>query len=274
MTERQKYLFDLQGYVLVEDVLTADECALAIEHITARMKPMTKTPDGYEANGTWYVAGNLLEAGAPFIRLIDHPTIIAVLQEIISPDLRLEGAYSFVRLKGCPPFEMHGGHRGGRVNFRYEVHNQQIYTGLTVVSFTLQDISESDGGFACIPGSHKSDFAVPAADRAELFAVGGPLARTIAAPKGSAIIFTETLAHGAASWQQSEPRYGLFYKYNDRAAIYHDQGHRRPSQAAFELMTDEQKCYFNTAWQAFGPNGRHTNNVPEFGVPTMSESKP
>ena len=30
MNERQKYLFDLQGYVLVEDVLNAEECELAI----------------------------------------------------------------------------------------------------------------------------------------------------------------------------------------------------------------------------------------------------
>jgi len=29
-------------------------------------------------------------------------------------------------------------------------------------------------------------------------------------------------------------------------------------------MTEEQKCYFNTAWQAFGPEGRHRNDVPEF----------
>jgi len=227
---------------------------------------MEKTPDGYDSNGTWHAASGLLETGEPFIKLIDHPRLLEVLQEIINPMLRLEGAYSFVRFKGCPPFEMHGGHRGGRVNFRYEVHNGQIYTGLTVISFNLQDVGEEDGGFACIPGSHKSDFSVPAADRKELFAVGGPLVRTIPAPRGAAVIFTETLAHGAATWQRDDaPRYGLFYKYNDRSAIYHDQGHRRPGQAAFDLMTDAQKCFFNTAWQAFGPGNRHTNDVPDFG---------
>jgi hypothetical protein len=265
MTERQKYLFDLQGYLLVEDVLTSEECDRAIDKIMTRVRPMAKTPDGYDANGTWYSASNLLEAGEPFIKLIDHPKIVDVLSHIISPNLRLEGAYSFVRHKGCPPFEMHGGHRGGSVNFRYYVHNHRIFTGLTVVSFNLQDITEADGGFACIPGSHKSDFAVPAEDRKELFAIGGPLVRNIPSPKGSAVIFTETLAHGAASWQRDAPRYGLFYKYNDRAAIYHDQNIRRPDPEAFAMMTDEQKCYFNTAWEAFGPENRHKNNVPEFG---------
>ena len=33
MTERQKYLFDLQGFVVVENVLTMEECDLAVEKI-------------------------------------------------------------------------------------------------------------------------------------------------------------------------------------------------------------------------------------------------
>lgn len=264
MTEREKYLFDLQGFVVVEDVLSDADCDQAIDKITAHMKPMDKTPDGYDANGSWYNAASLFNYGQPFINLIDHPKLVSVLSDIIGPMLRLESAYSFVRYKGCPPFEMHGGHRGGRVNFRYYVQNNQIHTGLTVVAFALQDIAGKDGGFACIPGSHKSDFAVPAEDRKELFAHNGPLVQNIPMPKGSATIFTETLAHGAASWQHETPRYGLFYKYNDRAAIYHDQNDRRPEKTAIDMMTKEQRCYFNTAWQAFGPERRNRNDVPDW----------
>lgn len=265
MNERQKYLFDLQGYLLVEGVLSDEDCDAAIAKIKARVEPMEKTPNGYDANGTWGSATCLYEAGEPFIKLIDHAAIIAVLTEIIGPQLRCESCYSFVRHKGCPPFEMHGGHRGGRVNFRYAVHNGQIHTGLTVVSIALQDIREEDGGFACIPGSHKSDFSVPAEDREELFALGGPLVRNIGALRGAAIIFTETLAHGAASWQNDEPRYGLFYKFNDRATIYHAQEPRQPSAEAFALMTDNQKCYFNLAYQSFGPEANRNNDQPQFG---------
>ena len=266
MTDRQKYLFDLHGFIVVEDVLTDDECDLAIEKIKERMKPMSKTPDGYDSNGTWFSTGALLDSGDPFIGLIDQAKTTAVLKEIIAPKLRLESAYSFVRTKGCPPFEMHGGHAGGSVNFRYYVRGNHIFTGLTVISFTLQKISQSDGGFACIPGSHKSDFVLPAEDRAELFQVDGPLVQNIPSPKGSAVIFTETLAHGANTWQNDEPRYGLFYKYNDRSAIYHCQEIRRPSDPAFSLMTEEQKSYFNHAWQAFGPANNPRNEQPEFGL--------
>jgi ectoine hydroxylase-related dioxygenase (phytanoyl-CoA dioxygenase family) len=266
MTDRQRYLFDLQGFVVVEDVLSHAECDLAIAKIRERMQPMAKTPDGYDSEGTWQVAGNLLEAGEPFLSLIDHEKTNAVLKAIIAPRLRLEGCYSFVRSKGCPVFEMHGGHQGGSVNFRYLAANDRIYTGLTVISFTLQEVTPEHGGFACIPGSHKSAFRLSPEDRKELFAFGGPLVRNVPSPKGSAVIFTETLAHGANSWQDETPRYGLFYKYNDRAAIYHEQGHRRPSDEALAQMSDAQKCYFNSAWEAFGPVGRPRNDVPEFGV--------
>eukprot|EP01045_Picozoa_sp_COSAG04_P020836 COSAG04_NODE_2181_length_4607_cov_19.522099_1_plen_84_part_00 len=57
--------------------------------------------------------------------MIDLPQITSLLSLIVGPQLRLETAYSFIRHKGCPQFEMHGGHRGGRVNFRYSVVRQQ-----------------------------------------------------------------------------------------------------------------------------------------------------
>ena len=52
MNERQKYLFDLQGYLVIEDVLSEADCDLAIAKIKERARPMEKTPDGYDANGT------------------------------------------------------------------------------------------------------------------------------------------------------------------------------------------------------------------------------
>jgi hypothetical protein len=155
-----KYLFDLNGFVVVPDVLDHETCDAAIAAIEARKIPMPKTVNGYESKGTWESAHQLWEAGEPFITMIDLPKIIELLKLIIGPLLRLETAYSFVRHKGGPPLEMHGGHRGGSVNFRYNVVGDSIYTGLTVVGFSLQDISEQSGGFACVPGRWVTLFLV------------------------------------------------------------------------------------------------------------------
>ena len=54
MTATQKYLFDLHGFVIVEDVLSAAQCELAKSKIRDRMQPLEQTPDGYDARGTWY----------------------------------------------------------------------------------------------------------------------------------------------------------------------------------------------------------------------------
>ncbi len=118
--------------------------------------------------------------------------------------------------------------------------------------------------------SHKSDFHVPEEYRAELWALEGPssLVKTVATPKGSAVVFTECLAHGAASWQEEEPRYSLFFKYNDRAATYGYPEERRPTDSTFALMNDNQRSFFNRAWSA-NVDGKPTNNPsntkPEFG---------
>ena len=90
MNERQKYLFDLQGYLVIEDVLSEADCDLAIAKIKERARPMEKTPDGYDANGTWHSAAGLYEAGEPFLKLIDHPAITDVLTEIIGSHLRCD----------------------------------------------------------------------------------------------------------------------------------------------------------------------------------------
>ena len=87
--------------------------------------------------------------------------------------------------------------------------------------------------------------------------------QNIPAPKGSAIIFTETLAHGANRWQADEPRYGLFYKYNDRAATYHWQRDRIPGPETMARLTDAQRAFFNSAWEAFGPEDNFRNELPE-----------
>ena len=103
----------------------------------------------------------------------------------------------------------------------------------------------------CRSGSHKTDFPVPEKQREELFAIGGPLVRNVATPKGSAVIFTEALSHGAAVWQRSDkPRYSLFYKYNDRATVNGYPEDRRPSERAFSMMTDAQRAFFNRPWAA------------------------
>ena len=53
MTERQRYLFDLQGFVVVKDVLNGAAWDTAIEKIKTIAEPMPKSTNGYDTHGTW-----------------------------------------------------------------------------------------------------------------------------------------------------------------------------------------------------------------------------
>ena len=89
-----------------------------------------------------------------------------------------------------------------------------IRNGLTVATYALTDAREGDGGFVCIPGSHKTNFmhevpdAVRRHEEIPHYVRNPPLAR------GDVLIFTEALIHGTRGWQGEGERRALLYKYS------------------------------------------------------------
>ena len=72
--------------------------------------------------------------------------------------------------------------------FKYE--NGQMFNGLSVVGFNLCDIGPGDGGFACVPGTHKSNYRFPDEWR-NMQQIMHETVRRCEGPAGSAVIFTE-----------------------------------------------------------------------------------
>jgi hypothetical protein len=84
--------------------------------------------------------------------------------------------------------------------------------GLSVVAFNLNPVDpENDGGFACVPGTHKSNYHFPA-DWRNMQESVHPVVQRIGGPAGSAIIFTEALTHGTLPWTGKGERRTLFMK--------------------------------------------------------------
>jgi ectoine hydroxylase-related dioxygenase (phytanoyl-CoA dioxygenase family) len=87
-----------------------------------------------------------------------------------------------------------------------------MHNGLVVVAYNLRDVNPGDGGFGCVPGSHKSNLPYPAEWRdLEDFM---PHMRKVTGPAGTAILFTEALTHGALPWTGAGERRTLFFKYS------------------------------------------------------------
>ncbi len=262
MTNTERFLFDLQGFLVVENVLTASECAAARRSLDDAKSVAEETPDGIPAEGRWSMAFGLLEFGEPFIKLIDPPPVTRILEGIIAPALRLEHAYSFVYSQGAPPLQLHAGDPDEWLTYHYHVHRNRIRTGMCVVSYVLQNIGEDSGGFVCIPGSHKSNFELSHDERSKLLTLDNPLVRPITAPAGSAIIFTETLIHGARSWREREPRYGLFYKYNDRGARHMHPRNSPATRTVIDRLSSHQRAFFADPWRTGGPVDAVRNSEP------------
>jgi ectoine hydroxylase-related dioxygenase (phytanoyl-CoA dioxygenase family) len=205
ISEMDRYLFDCQGYVVLPQVLDP-------ETVGALRRLLEET-------GWWDVTvpeqtshqGDILSLGPPFWDLMDHPRIEPYLAEWLGPHFRLDHVYPIFKSTGGKAQRLHHGGEPFTSHGYYHVQNGTISCGLTVVTFALTDCGPGDGGFAYVPGSHKSAFPTPAqiVDWTDTSHTA-----TVPMRAGDALIFTEALCHGSAPWTGAHPRISLLYKFS------------------------------------------------------------
>ena len=188
LSASEKYLFDLWGYIKIEGVLSAAEvhaCNAAIDR--HELRRIYRGSDGKLADNDGgganklqgSVGGGMLGWGGAdgdlFRRLNCHPTVCKYLNALLGYGFRMDHAPS---LRVYPPADpedtpapvsgrgsvtgLHGSSGPGwDPHQHYVVREGQIHNGLTVVAWQFKDIGPGDGGFGLIPGSHKSNFALP-----------------------------------------------------------------------------------------------------------------
>lgn len=222
MTELERYLFDLQGFIIVENALTPtqiNELQQIINQIINQHNPSQISPEA-----TYLRFDSLLGWGKPFRDIIDNPSITPYLQEILAGKFRLDHDYIHILRQGKGPVgaNLHGGGTPYDPCQYYDFHQGKMYNGLTAVAYELNDVAPEDGGLACIPGSHKSNFSLPTSIRnleqnpENLH----PCIQKIAVKAGSAIIFTEALSHGTIPWRGKSERRTLFFKYSPHSSAW------------------------------------------------------
>jgi hypothetical protein len=231
MTPEEQFLFDLEGYLVLKQVLSAADVA-ALNAIADKRAPALSEGRAY---------GRVFRAsawGPPYQALIDHPRIVPYLVALLGPQFRLDHDYCIFMARGGTGQELHGGESDENPDHWYKYRDGVMRNGLTVVTFCLSRANDGDGGFCCIPGSHKSHFATSlAADvrsyrRRPHYVVQPPL------EAGDAVIFTEALIHGTAPWTANHERRALLYKYSPGHSAwmneYYDVGE-------YTGLTEQQK---------------------------------
>lgn len=229
MTPEEKFLVDLHGYLVIKNVLTSEEVAELNAIADAKFPPIPGRPDRRH--------GSLISWGAPYQRLIDHPKIVPYLVELIDSKFRLDHDYCIFMEPGAGGGHLHGG-EGHEGDHWYKYRDGQIRNGLCVITFFLSDAAAGDGGFACIPGTHKSNFlsAIPR-DVMEWKRSAAYVVQP-AVEAGDALFFTEALVHGTMTWRAQHERRALLYKYSPGHSAW-SQKYYDPR--AFPDLTEQQR---------------------------------
>ena len=241
MTEQERYLFDLQGFLVVPNALDPEQVAslnaLLDERLAEEVPPEART----------HRFGGLLEWGQAYRDLIDNPRITPYLSQLLGERFRLDHDYADVIRSGKGPIgtTLHGGATPFDPTAYYRYDNGHLRNGLTVVAYNLKDVNPGDGGFAAVPGSHKSNIPFPNEWR-EL-EERQPFVTPVTGPAGSAILFTEALTHGTLPWHGADERRTVFYKYSPNplswAASFYDPNDERLTERQRAILEPPNARY-------------------------------
>ncbi len=223
MDQYEKYFFDLNGYLVVQDALSTEEVSACNDAIDNNIDRIEEREQSLAAESET-LKGELVRCDLtemltwpkpwcdPFRNLLAHPVIVPYLVELLRDGFRLDHLYGIVMRKGAEGLILHGGGTTDDLSHFYQFHNGRMRCGLTVVAWALTDCGPGDGGFACIPGSHKSNYKAPRDVILMDLDIG--VVKHVEAKAGSAIIFTEALTHGTLPWKATRERRAILYKYS------------------------------------------------------------
>jgi ectoine hydroxylase-related dioxygenase (phytanoyl-CoA dioxygenase family) len=277
MSDREKYLYDIQGYLVVPSFLTEEEVDRLNAAFDANRHRMTEDRNS-NTGGSPTLAGN--KRGyfdgmltwekpwcEPFRDLLVHPKIIPYLNTLHGRGWRMDHSpFALFMQKGDEGLILHGpGHNYfGLAAYHYK--NGQMRTGMVVFQYQLADVNEGDGGFCCIPGSHKSNYPMP--DRLRLWQEDQELVKNIPVKKGDLLIFDEATTHGTMPWTADHERRSLLYRYSPHYLHYAGGYHETSYPDWVEELTEAQRAVleppYHYNWPPAGP--------PRLGGPPAAAS--
>lgn len=231
MNARERYFWDLNGHLILRGVLTRSELHAANAAIDAHRDRIRAGEPNRLSRGSTALQGigrpsmggkQLLDLERPycdiFRRMLVHPAVVNRLRVMCGPGFRLDHGPQFIGgVKGTSGHRLHGSGAPHKPNVAYH-HQGEPYIGAVTVSWQLAEVIKNQGGFACVPGSHKSDFDPPDGVTScddHMGAVIQP-----AAQSGDVVFFMDgAQTHGTFPWRNEHERRSILYKFASRTAV-------------------------------------------------------
>lgn len=200
------------GYLHVRSVFDAGE----VEEMRAAIGRILDAVAGteHDENHTWAAVAqeavlkgfhNVQYHDAVFTRAVAHPRLVAVLTELIGPNVQLHHTKMLVKPpeKGAP-FPMHQ-------DYPYFPHERH---SLLAASVHLDDTDEANGCLRVVPGSHRGG-PIEATGPSHTLEVPLEDGTPLPAAAGDAVIFNYLTIHGSGVNTSDRTRRNVLFQYRD-----------------------------------------------------------
>ena len=226
ISEKEFFHWDLCGHLVLREMMDADWLEAANEAIDSNTdqistggsaagdsKPLAGTGVGRSSMGDpWKLPAPY---GEPFQRMIAHPGLIQRLNWIMGSGFECMQCSAFLSGKGSSGHFLHAAGEPAKVTNHYRQQNGRVYSEYINVAWQLRDVTLEDGGFVCIPGSHKASYPMPEGIRTCDDEMG--LVRHVEMKAGDVLLFLASAqTHGAYPWTGEENRRMIFFQYRSR----------------------------------------------------------
>ncbi len=190
-TQKQKYDFDRNGWLLIPSVLSDDDIAEMREFCQQLHETPERIPEPERCT-----------LGGPLQKLADHPVVVGFLNEFLAyPPAASEDCYGFRLEETTPSFTdtppqtqsvLHKGNGLFRLpgdSHLYRCVPGRGWSGLTRATWELTEVTHDTNSLRFITGSHKAAYPIPEAAQKP----NSPLWETYQCPPGSLFLLTESL---------------------------------------------------------------------------------
>ena len=231
LTDMDRYLFDLNGYLVLREALDAEHLRELNAGIDALLPLQVGEWRGHVHGHNYgdddgFNLQQIYEGGEPFERLIDHPAWFEHVKHFVGGEGTFDWHHgplfideNFATLRG--PGEAIGLHSGGHLAVKrtqYGYRNGMFHCGQIDILMALTDVGAGDGATMVIPGSHKANLEHPQAERHRMYGeqasvdgVTGALEVHLQA--GDALLFVDSIMHGSARRSNAGERRTIVYRY-------------------------------------------------------------
>lgn len=265
----QDYLFDLQGYLVLESAISDEDLRLMNQWVDDHWEyvenPWIGEGENRQGRSRWIGNiqthtyniengvnfQNIIEGGEIFEKLIDHSSWINLVRKYINSAVNgLSIHENFITVRGIGGY-IHI-HCGGHVPLSYLTFRQENtgewMVGQINVLMALNDIGLGDGPPVLVPSSHQCTEIHP---RLESNGKGlvydgitGKPAGTAFATKevylkaGDVLMFTDAITHGSAERTNSGYRRTVVYRYSPR--FVRERFNFQTSEKLLQRLTPER----------------------------------